>query len=185
MLGRQDIALVALLLVLTASCSATRTSSGGLVGGDGPAPGARLLLLPVADAIAINGPVAAQSGIAAQAALRVALVSHGYIPSDSAASTVQAAMQEAKERSQPYVLQGQFTHWEDRATWTSNISDKAAMSVQLFDARSGQLLGAATHEVTGASEEYISRVPQRFIPKLADGALGRLFGWKQTVFAEE
>ena len=101
------------------------------------------------------------------------------------ATGLQAAFDEAHSLDSRYVLRAELTHWEDRLTWMSNRPDKATLSVELYDVSSRDLVAAGTHTVTGATEEYVDRHPDRFIPELADGSMARVFGWQQTVFAEE
>ena len=141
--------------------------------------GAKVLLVPVPD-----GPPR-HSGSATLAALRDALVAHGFSPIVSDAAGLQAAFDEARSFECQYVLRAEVTHWEDRLTWMSNRPDKATLSVEVYEVASREMVASGTHAVTGATEEYVDRHPDRFVPELADGSLGRVFGWPQTVFAEE
>jgi Domain of unknown function (DUF4823) len=170
--------LVAALIALSA-CSASRVSNVHVLPGKMIQQGAKVLLLPVPD-----GP-SRHSGSATLAAVRDALVAHGFSPLVSDAAGLQAAFDEARSFECHYVLRAEVTHWEDRLTWMSNRPDKATLSVEVYEVASREMVASGTHAVTGAIEEYVDRHPDRFIPELADGSLGRVFGWTQTVFAEE
>jgi hypothetical protein len=170
--------MLAAVLVISA-CSASRTSTVRVLPGRAVTRNSKVLVVQVLD-----GP-RGHVGAATTAALRDSLAAHGVSPFVSDAGGLQPAFEEARSLGCQYVLRAEVTHWEDRLTWMSNRPDKATLSVELYEVSSRELVASGTHAVKGATEEYVDRHPERFVPEMADGSLGRIFGWPQTVFAEE
>jgi hypothetical protein len=181
MSGRRiSLAVVLMSSVLgLAACSASRISNVQVYPGMAVDRKERVLLLRVPD-----GP-ANHRGSATLAALRDALASHGVPLAPSDTIDLSTGFDEAAALRCAYILRAEVILWEDRLTWMSNRPDKATISVELWDASSRALVASGTHAVTGAIEEYVDRHPDRFVPELADASLGRIFGWSQTIFAEE
>jgi len=175
---RLVIAMIASTLLLF-GCMATRTTTGGFMPGvERVAPGEKILVMKVEDSPEIRKGQAAGSGKAITAALRDSLIQHGYPAVMSEQSSLKVALIDAGGQQCAYVLRGELTEWVDRATEWSGRPDLTSLSVELYSAKNGSLVGSVTHSVAGGDS---ARAPQRFVPELADHSLGKLFGWVPTV----
>jgi hypothetical protein len=115
------------------------------------------------------------------AAIKESLFKHGIKFRPTSTVPAQQFPAIAKETGAVYVLTGSVSEWEDNATeWSAN-PDRAALSLELYD-ENGTLIATGSHRLVGSTLAAAPLSPDRFIPELVDHALGRIFGWRPTVF---
>lgn len=171
MLVRWTIAAVSLLAV---GCASSETASG-IVAGLTPASKGWVVILTVADGKTSDGGTGIGSGSTVMATLRDALLARGIAPLVSERTSMAEAIKEAKELSYDYILKATITEWEDNAMAWSGNPDSAALSVELYDL-TPTLVASATHREKASSWALLSESPARFVPKLVQATLDRVFG---------
>jgi hypothetical protein len=180
---RTLVGLIAVIAILSyAGCmAAQRLTTGGIVPGKHILGGSKILILPVADGVERADGPAAGSGTTVTSAIRAALIAHGVavVVLDTEQGSEPAARAVASGCS--YYLKGSIPEWEDNATEWSGKPDVAALSLELFEADTRELAGAASHQVSSSTGQGFSRRPDRFVPELVDHALGKLFGWTPSI----
>ena len=110
-------------------------------------------------------------------AFRDALIAHGYAPEMGTRYSLEASFDEARSAGCQYVLQSAITEWENGYDVWWGYPDKAAVSVNLYDATTKELVGGATHRMEGAHYYYPDSI-DRFLPELAARSLGKILGWR-------
>lgn len=162
---------------LVLSCGTTIQSSGGLAPGKSVDANAKVLVLPLPDAIDKGGTTIGGSGGGTTAAIRDALVAHGYSPIVGDSKSLADAFVEAEKLTQRYVLKGSLINWEDNATEWSGRPDTAGISLELYDASSKSLVASSTQNIRASPSSFTPGSPDRFASALADLSLSRIFGW--------
>jgi hypothetical protein len=162
------------LILLLAGC-AVRTTTGGIVGGQGIIPRAKIVVVPIEDGRERGGDVGTGSGSAVTAALRDGLLARGFAPFVADHRSFEDALEQARRLGYDYVLRGQITEWEDNATEWSSKADSAGLSIELFDL-TPSVIASGTHRIKGAAVDMMPQTPDRFIPELVTAALGRALG---------
>lgn len=169
---------VALLCLVATGCSIPHSvREGGPVAGQQINPRATVLVLNVRDGQEQGQSPATGSGQGMVAALRKALVAHGVPLSISQGTDLSAGFDQARQNGFGYVLQCVITLWQDNATAWSGNGDKLNISVEVYDAKTHQLVAAATHKRTATGATFVSGSPDRFMDEVAVGALSRIYGW--------
>jgi hypothetical protein len=163
--------------VLALGCAAKRSIEGAWLPGQELQPGASILIVPVEDGVEREDGPAHGSGAAVTAAIRDKLLARGFPPRLAESTSVSDALTEASELQLVYVLKGVITEWEDNATAWSGKPDRAALSVELHDVESGEMVAAAHYRVASPAATLTSKQPDRFIPEIVDNALARLLKW--------
>jgi hypothetical protein len=115
------------------------------------------------------------SGMAS--AIRKVLASHNVPVSMTATSSLRDGIDEARRAGFDYTLKGTITLWEDNATAWSGNGDKLNISVEVYDSKSRELIGAATHKRVATGATFVSGTPDRFMDEVATGALDKIYGW--------
>jgi hypothetical protein len=173
--------LVVLSIPLTA-CSIPRSiAEGGPMANRQVDPAGRVLILSIANGQEQSQDSAPGSGQGVVAALEKVMASHGVPLSATATSALPSGLDEAQRAGFRYVLKGTITLWEDNATVWSGNGDKLTIHLELYDARSRELVAAATHKRVATGFTFVSGTPDRFMDEVAAGALGRLYGWNQEI----
>jgi hypothetical protein len=85
------------LIVILAACGTTIQSSGGVAPGRVVPANARVLIMALADAVDKGGTTIGGSGGATTAAIRDALVAHGYAPIVGDSKTLADAFLESEK----------------------------------------------------------------------------------------
>jgi hypothetical protein len=179
------ICLLAVSLTILSACSVTRTTRGNLAPGAQIEKGSKVLVMSVADPYEKHKDPAHGSGAAVVAAIRDALMAHGFRPLTSKIEDLKSATSEAVQSACRYVLKAVVTEWEDNLTPWSGKPDSYELSVEIYSVPEGDLLGAATHRAVAPEFAGFERNPDRFIPEAVDFTLGKIFGWEPTVFVNE
>lgn len=94
------------------------------------------------------------------------------------ASTNVQALDEASKLNFDYTMKCTITLWEDNATAWSGKGDKLEISVEVFDVKTKQLVGIASHYRVATGFTLVSGTPDRFMDECAEGALGKIYGWE-------
>ena len=113
------------------------------------------------------------SGAAMTADLRDKLLQRGMSPLVTEATTLQAAIEQAKALGYDFVIKAVFTDWQDNATEWSGRPDRAAVSAELYDAKSATLLATATDREKGWALSLVSQDPSRFYPVISSTILAK------------
>jgi hypothetical protein len=119
------------------------------------------------------------------AGIRDTLIAHGVSVVALDTSQVHDPAERAAASGCRYYLRGSIPEWEDNATEWSGKPDVAALSLELFESDTRELVGSATHRVASSTAQGFSRRPDRFVPELVDHALSTLFGWTPSVVTEK
>ncbi|MEJ0006444.1 MAG: DUF4823 domain-containing protein [Steroidobacteraceae bacterium] len=169
-----------LLVATVAGCSVPRSvAEGGPIGGHRVDPSVKVLILNVQDGQEQGQDPAHGSGRGVVEALRKQLTMHGIPLSTTDTMSLAAGLDEAKGAGFGYVCRSTITLWEDNATAWSGNGDKLTLSVDLYDAKTRELVAAATHRRVATGATLVSGSPDRFTDEVASGALGRIYGWTQ------
>jgi hypothetical protein len=164
--------------ILLIGCGTAVQSSGGVVPGQTVQQKSKLLILPLADAVDKGGSTLGGSGGGTTAAVRDALVAHGYAPVVGDSRSLADAFLEAEKLGSTYVLKGSLVNWEDNATEWSARPDTAGISLELYDTSTKALVASSTENIRASTVSFTSGTPDRFIPQLTDLALSKIFGWR-------
>lgn len=168
---------------IVCGCATTRSTTGQVAPGAKVAPGARVLIMRVPDVVEKGEGTVGGSGEAVTAAVRDDLMAHGYPVVTSDKSTLPDAFGEAMSLDAAYVLRGAIAEWQDNATeWSSN-PDKVALSLELYEVSTKQLVATGGHRVAGQAMTFATgQTPMRFVPEMADHSLAKIFGWRPSVY---
>jgi len=166
--------------VLLAGCASSQTT-GGVVPAQNvsTAParaslaGVRVLLLPIPDGANTEDGIAPGSGAAMTADLRDRLLQRGMSPLVTEATSLEAAIQQAKSLGYEFVIKAVFTDWQDNATEWSARPDHAGVSAELYDAKTATLLATATHREKGSAISFVSQDPSRFYPIISNAVIAK------------
>lgn len=169
---------LATVVLACLGCGTAVQSSGGVANGKAISPAAKIVIVPLPDAIDKGGNTIGGSGGASTGAIRDALVAHGYSPIVGDSKTLADAFTEAERLSYTYVLKGVLINWEDNATEWSGRPDTAGLSLELYDVSSKSLAASSTENIRASAISYTSGTPDRFVPALTDLSLSRIFGWR-------
>ncbi len=170
--------LSATLCISLAGCSIPLSKAdGGPVANHAVDPAARVLILNVADGQEMDESPAPGSGRGLVAALGKVMSAHDIQISATATSDLSTGLAEAQRAGFAYALKSTITSWEDNATAWSGNGDKLTVYVELYDAKSHQLVAAATHKRVATGVTFMSGSPDRFLDEVAAGALGKIYGW--------
>ncbi len=112
-------------------------------------------------------------------AIRKVLMGKGVPLSTSESTSVMQGLDEANKIGFDYVLKCVITEWEDNATAWSGKGDKLRISVELFDAKSKQLVAAGSHYRIATGFTVSSGTPDRFMDECARGSLSKIYGWPE------
>jgi hypothetical protein len=162
------------VLALVSCTSATRTTTGGWVPGQSVPPAATVLVLRTADAAQPGVGQVNGSGASITAAIVQSLSRRSYQVSISTSSDLRAGLHEAQAAGIAYVLHPVITEWEQHSTEWSARPCSAALSLELYDARSEKLVSIATHRVVGSNVQMAHPSTFDFVPELADRTVTRL-----------
>jgi hypothetical protein len=176
--SRLLIVIIAATSVCMFHCGTAVQSSGGVVSGISIEPQAKVLIVPLADAVDKGGSTIGGSGGAMTAAVRDALVAHAFAPVVGDSKTLADAFVEAEKLQMTYVLKGTLINWEDNATEWSARPDTAGVSIELYKVSSKSLAGSTTENVRASALSFTPGTPDRFVPELVDKSLSRIFGWR-------
>ena len=169
-----------LATLAVASCTVPRSvKEGGPVVGQTVRANNKVLVLNVSDGQEQGQAAATGSGQGMVASMRKALTAHAIPMSASPSISLEAGFDEANKEGFDYVMKTTITLWEDNATAWSGKGDKLSISVELYDAKSRQLLAAATQKRVATGFTMVSGTPDRFEDECATGALGQIYGWPQ------
>ncbi|MFK2932528.1 DUF4823 domain-containing protein [Dyella agri] len=166
------------IVLLLAGCSVPRAiREGGPMPGQRVDPVGKVLILGVKDGQEQGQSPAQGSGQELVDSLRKVLAEHSVPLSTTPAQALPAGFDEAVSGGWNYVLKGEITHWEDNATAWSGKGDKLFISVELYDAKTKQLVAAATEQRTATGFTFVSGTPDRFMDEVSVGALSKIYGW--------
>ena len=169
----------ALIVVALGGCASSQTTGGVIptTQSSSSAParssvaGIRVLLLPIPDGGNSEDGMAPGSGAAMTADLRDKLLQRGMSPLVTEATTLQAAIEQARTLGNEFLIKAVFTDWQDNATEWSGRPDRAAVSAELYDAKSATLLATATDREKGSAISLVSQDPSRFYPVISNSIL--------------
>jgi hypothetical protein len=165
-------------VLLSMGCSVPRSiPEGRVVAGQTVNQGGKVLILAVADGQEQGQPAANGSGRGMVASLRKSLMQKGIPISTTDATAITAGCDEASKINFDYVLKCVITEWEDNATAWSGKGDKLRISVELFNAKTKQLVAAGSHYRIATGFTLASGTPDRFMDECALGALSQIYGW--------
>jgi hypothetical protein len=168
-----------LVLLSLIGCASSQTT-GGVVPTTQPTSaspvspsvaGIRVLLLPIADGGNSEDGVAPGSGAAMTAELRDKLLLRGMSPLVTEATSLQAAIEQARSLGYEFVIKALFIDWQDNATEWSARPDRAAVSAELYDVKTATLLATATDREKGSAMSFVSQDPSRFYPAISNAVL--------------
>jgi hypothetical protein len=169
---------VFLLALLAVGCSVPRSvPEGSVVAGQKVNPQGRVLVLAVTDGQEQGQDPAKGSGRGMVSALRKDLMAHAVPLSTTDASALSDGFTEAGKLGFDYVMKCVITEWEDNATAWSGKGDKLSISIELYDARTRQLVAAGSHYRVATGFTFVSGTPDRFMDECAQGALSKIYGW--------
>ncbi len=146
-----------------------QTGSGSLQSGFRVPPTATIVLSQIPDGAGADG-VMAGSGELVKSSLGAELLKRGFRVLNSGRGELQELIAEAKSREAFLVLVARITIWEDNATSWSMKRDEAGISLQLYDAVTGELRGSAERSAHGV------RHPNQCAPWLAQTGVASLLG---------
>ncbi len=167
--------LIAAMCGFLCACAVSQTG-GGLVPGQSLKSGSKILVMPIPDGVERTDGPARGSGAAMTAGFRDTLIKAGRTPLLSETTSLEQAFGQAKRLGYQYVVKATLTEWEDNATEWSGRPDSAALSAELYDVESLQLVATATHREKGSAMALIPETPERFIPILSHRVVSRLLG---------
>lgn len=159
-----------------------RTTTGGWISGRVVRTEPKILVMPVSDAEERKSGRAHGSGLAMTAALRDTLIAHGFNARVGEAIGLSECTKEARALKFDYVLKAVATEWVDKPTDWTGIRDSAALSLELYESGSGDLVATVTHRIEGRTAALPT---DRFIGELADAALAKLLGWTPSVLVKK
>ncbi len=139
-------------------------------------PVSKIIVMPIPDGVERKDGPALGSGIAMTAAVRDALIQAGQSPMVIEVAGLEAAINQARGMRYDYVLKAAITEWEDNATEWSGRPDSSAVSAELYDAASMQLVSTATQREQASAVALLSESPERFIPTLSRRVVEKLLG---------
>jgi hypothetical protein len=172
------ITLLAIFCLCGAGCSIPRSiAEGGPTGNHSIDQSSKVMILSIADGQEQGQSIAYGSGQGMASAIRKVLASHNVPVSMTATSSLRDGIDEARRAGFDYTLKCTITLWEDNATAWSGNGDKLNISVEVYDSKSRELIGAATHKRVATGETLLPGSPDRFIDEVATGALGKIYGW--------
>jgi hypothetical protein len=173
------VALLAAALLI-GGCSIPRSvKEGGPISGQVVNLAGKVLILNVANGQEQGQPVANGSGQGMVSALRTTLSTHGIPLSTTEEMDLSSGFDEAQKGNFVYVLKCAITLWQDNATAWSGNGDKLSITVELYDAKTRQLVAAASHQRVATGATFVSGSPDRFMGEVATGALSQIYGWPQ------
>lgn len=174
----KKITLLIVLCLCAAGCSIPRSlAEGGPIANRRVDPSSKVLILSIADGQEQGQERAPGSGQGMVAAIRKILVAHGVPLSTTATSSLATGLDEARRGGFDYALKGTITLWEDNATAWSGNGDKLTVSLDLYDAKSRELIAASTHRRVATGATFVSGSPDRFMDEVSAGALDKIYGW--------
>lgn len=169
----------ACLTLLLAGCSIPQSQvKGGPIAGHHIDPSTKVLILSIQDGQEQGQDPAHGSGHETVDALRQQLSMYGVPVSTTDTLSLADGIEQAKRDGFGYVCRGSISLWEDNATAWSGNGDKLTLSVELYDSKTRELIGAATHRRVATGLTLLSGTPERFITEVAAGTLGAIYGWK-------
>lgn len=174
------IAALVVLAFLIGGCSVPRSvKEGGPVSGQIVNPAGKVLILGIPNGQEQGQPEANGSGQGMASALRQALSIHGVPLTTTETKDLSVGFDEAQRANFDYILKCAITLWQDNATAWSGNGDKLSISVELYDAKSHQLVAAASHKRVATGATFVSGSPDRFMSEVSTGALSQIYGWPQ------
>ncbi|MEX1826457.1 DUF4823 domain-containing protein [Luteibacter sp. CQ10] len=177
----KKIALAAVACIVVSGCSVPRSvKEGGPLAGQAVSSQKKVLVLSVTDGQEKGQDPAIGSGQAVVASVRKYLTMHGIPMSVSSSANTDQGIVEADAQGFDYVLKPTIILWEDNATAWSGNGDKLSISMELFDARTHQLVAASTHKRVATGATFVGGSPDRFIDEVSNGALGKIYGWSEA-----
>jgi len=126
----------------TACIFSKQSGSGSLQSGYHMPPTATIVLSQIPDGAGADG-VMAGSGELVKSTLGAELLKRGFRVLNSGSGELQELIAEAKSKEASFVLIARITIWEDNATSWSMKRDEAGITLQLYDASTGELRGSA------------------------------------------
>jgi hypothetical protein len=177
-INRVTIAMTVATILCFVHCGTAVQSTGGVVSGISIEPQAKVLIVPFGDAVDKGGSTVGGSGGAMTAAVRDALVTHGFSPVVGDSKTLADSFVEADKLQMTYVLKGTLINWEDNATEWSGRPDTAGVSIELYRVSAKSLAGSTTENVRASALSFTPGTPDRFVPELVEKSLSRIFGWR-------
>jgi hypothetical protein len=165
-----------IVVLITLAACATSQTGGGVVPGQTVRPASRIMVLPIPDGVERKDGAAAGTGGAMTAGIRDALIQAGVSPLVTEQTGLEGAIKQARSLGYDYVLKATITEWEDNATEWSGRPDSAAVSAELYDARSMQLVSTATQREEASVMAVVPQNPERFIPTLSRRIVEKLLG---------
>lgn len=171
---------ILLPILFAIGCSVPKSlPEGGAISGMTVNQKAKVLVLAIADGQEKGQEPANGSGRGMVAALRQQLSAHGVPITTSEATTILQGFEEATKMGFDYVLKCVIVLWEDNATAWSGNGDKLKISLELYDAKTHQLVAASSHYRVATGATFVSGTPDRFMDECAKGALGKIYGWPE------
>jgi hypothetical protein len=162
---------IAVLTVISSTgCIFSKQSgSGSLQSGFRVPATATIVLSHIPDGAGADG-VMAGSGELVKTSLGTELLKRGFRVLNSGGGELQELIAEAKSKDASFVLVARITAWEDNATSWSMKRDEAGITLQLYDAVTGELRGSAERSAHGV------RHPNQCAPWLAQTGVASLLG---------
>jgi len=174
----KKIALLIVLCLCAAGCSIPRSlAEGGPVANHRVNPLSKVLILSIADGQEQGQEPAPGSGQRLVESIRKVLVAHGVPLSTTATGSLASGLDEARQGGFDYVLKGTIALWEDNATAWSGNGDKLTVSLDLYNAKSRELIAAATHRRVATGATFLPGSPDRFMDEVSGGALEKIYAW--------
>jgi hypothetical protein len=176
----KNISLLVIFCLCAGGCSIPRSvAEGGPTANHRANPASKVLVLSIADGQDLGEGPAHGSGQGLVSAIRKVLVAHGVPLSTTPTWAVAAGLDEARRAGFAYALKGTITLWEDNATAWSGNGDKLTISLDLYDAKTRELVASSTHKRVGTGMTLISGSPDRFMDQVTAGALDKIYGWSE------
>jgi Domain of unknown function (DUF4823) len=176
----KKITLLVVLCLCAAGCSIPRSlAEGGPIANHRVDPSSKVLILSIADGQEQGQERAPGSGQGMVSAIRKVLVAHGVPLSTTGTSALATGLDEARRGGFDYALKGTITLWEDNATAWSGNGDKLTLSLDLYDAKSRELIAASTHRRVATGATFVSGSPDRFMDEVSAGALDKIYAWSE------
>jgi len=167
------------LVIFLSGCSLPHSvKEGGPLSGKHIDPSAKVLILGIPDGQEPGQPLAIGSGKGLASSLRATLVKHGIAMTLIDSTDLSIGLQSAERDGAAYVLKCTITLWEDNATAWSGNGDKLNIAIDLYDAKSHELVAESTHKRTATGATMVVGTPERFFDEVSQGALGQIYGWK-------
>jgi len=176
----KKITLLVILCLCAVGCSIPRSvAEGGPIADHRVNPASKVLILSIADGQEQGQGPAPGSGQGMTSAIRKVLVAHGVPLSTTPTWSLAPGLDEARRAGFDYALKGTIALWEDNATAWSGNGDKLTVSVDLYDAKSRELIASSTHKRVATGATFVSGSPDRFMDEVAVGALDKIYGWSE------